>query len=192
MERVVSRLPGPALGQEPPRKFAAGRKRVRHARDLHTVRAELDYGPCPKGSRCKNDCSFLAPNDRSILYAEYKLIRADVRAHTQTLSFTIHVTLTLTHHSSLTPCSQVHKGAKYRAYAYLSQFMKRVKRIRRVRKLVTLSILFEFQMLEPLHLQLCNIVPIVSVIPGNCGIPRTTIHMIFAYVVANYNTAHTS
>jgi hypothetical protein len=134
VERVVSWLPGPALGQEPPRKFAAGRKRVRHARDLKKVQAELVYAPCPKGSRCKNDCSFLTPNDRSILYAEYKLIRVDVRAHTQTLSLTIHVTLTLTHHFTLTPCPQVQKGAKYRAYAYLFQFMKRVKRIRRVRK----------------------------------------------------------
>ncbi len=103
MERVVSRLPGPALGQDPPRKFAAGRKRVRHTRDLQKVQAELLYGPCPKGSKCKNDCSFLTPNDRSILYAEYKLIRADVRAHILTLSLTIIVTLTLTHHSTFHP-----------------------------------------------------------------------------------------
>ncbi len=57
---------------------------------------------------------------------------------------------------------------------------------------MTLTILYNLQMMEPLHVQLCNIVPIVRVIPGNCGIPLTTIFMRLAYVVAKYNTEHIS
>ncbi len=78
VERHVARLPGPALGVEPPEKFAPGRRRVRHARKLARLPLALVYGPCADGLKCKHDCAFVGAEDRTLLYQEYLMIRGDV------------------------------------------------------------------------------------------------------------------
>ena len=57
---------------------------------------------------------------------------------------------------------------------------------------MTLTVFQKREKMESLlHLNLYNIVFIVSVILGKSGIPLTTIYMKLAYVVAKYNTEHT-
>ena len=78
-ERVVSRLPGPVLGQVPPTKYLPGRQRLRHARNLKSLPLELQHEPCTKGDMCNNECAHVSDGARKFLYEEYRKIRLDVR-----------------------------------------------------------------------------------------------------------------
>jgi hypothetical protein len=77
-ERVVSRLPGPALGQVPPTKFEPGRRRLRNARKLKCLPLERVLQPCTKGDKCLNECAHVSDGARTLLYEEYRQIRLDV------------------------------------------------------------------------------------------------------------------
>ena len=77
-QSAVSRLPGPTLGQQPPKKYIPGRKQRRQGRNLKRMPAE--YVPCTKGAKCKHGCRYVTAGDRRLLYQEYKSIRDDLRS----------------------------------------------------------------------------------------------------------------
>ena len=125
------RLPGPALGADPREKFAFGRRRVRQTRPLkrNTVPPLL---PCVCGIKCKHDCRYVTPEMRMVVRAEFLKIRQDVsRTQTQSLTLTHnpypYSTTLLTYHNL-----QLKTGAKYRAYVYLFNCMRRDKRVKPV------------------------------------------------------------
>ncbi len=126
-ERVVSRLPGPVLGQLPPTKYLPGRQRLRHARNLKSLLLELQHEPCTKGDMCNNECAHISDGARTLFYEEYRKIRLDVRGSPFT---TPYCTIATNPNHNPLPHTQMKNGAKYRGYSYLFQFMKKVKRVK--------------------------------------------------------------
>ena len=88
---------------KPPQKFEPGRRRLRHARALARLSAELTYAPSKKGNNCKHDCTYVTAGDRTLLYQEYMSIRTDVRALNPSHSFFLPRTQALSLICTLTP-----------------------------------------------------------------------------------------
>ena len=96
IERAISRLPGPRMGQEPKRNFAPGRRRIKTARSVARLAVTLEYAPCKKGNRCKHDCTYISAGDRHKLYQEYMKSRTEVHTLTLTQSQPSSLNFTLT------------------------------------------------------------------------------------------------